>query len=192
MPPGCGGMLSPEAVFVSAASQLDLVDLVAAGDWLVRRRLTTPAKLLAYARDLVGPSSAATRRAASLVRNKVDSVRETRLRLMLVLAGLPEPQCNIALGSDERFIGTVDLVYQLYKLILEYEGDQHRTDKQQWNIDIGRYDEFTGEGWSVIRVTSERIRCARGLVTRVYEALRAAGYPGPAPVFSAEWLRLFT
>ena len=35
------------------------------------------------------------RRAASLAREGVDSPQETRLRLLLVLAGLPEPRVNV-------------------------------------------------------------------------------------------------
>ena len=81
---------------------------------------------------------------------------------------------------------------EAYKLVLEYEGEQHRTDKAQWNIDIGRYEEFGGEGWTVIRVTSARLRRRRSLVLRVDAALRKGGYSGPAPVFTEEWRRLFT
>ena len=163
MPPHERGRLKAEPAFVTAADQLDLVDLVAAGDWLVRRRRTSPRALSAYVAEASGRGSVRARRAAALVRIRVDSVRETRLRLVVVLAGLPEPECNIALGSDEWFIGTVDLVYQKYRVILEYEGDQHRTDDNQWNSDIGRYEEFTDEGWTVIRVSKQRMRYPRSL-----------------------------
>jgi len=44
-----------------------------------------------------------------------------------VLAGLPVPECNLVIGDDDGPIGRVDLVYLAYKLIIEYEGDQHRT-----------------------------------------------------------------
>ena len=49
---------------------------------------------------------ALARRAAGLVRARVDSPGETKLRLCLVLAGLPEPRCNITLGTDDGPIGT--------------------------------------------------------------------------------------
>ncbi len=100
MPPHERGRLKAEPAFVTAADQLDLVDLVAAGDWLVRRRRTSPRALSAYVAEASGRGSVRARRAAALVRIRVDSVRETRLRLVVVLAGLPEPECNIALGSD--------------------------------------------------------------------------------------------
>ena len=62
-----------------------------------------------------------------LIRERVDSPRETWLRLCLVLAGLPVPECNLIIGDDQGPIGRVDLVYLAHKLIIEYEGDQHRT-----------------------------------------------------------------
>ena len=192
LPPNERGRLRAEPAFLSAATQLDLVDLVAAGDWLVKQRRTTPASLRDYVIEARGRGSALARRAADLVRERVDSVRETRLRLVLVLAGLPEPECNISLGSEQWFIGKVDLVYQKYRVLLEYEGSQHQKDRKQWNVDIGRYEEFTAEGYAVIRVSSERMRYPRLLVSGVYAALEERGYDGSPPDFNAEWCALFS
>lgn len=191
LPPRRRGRLDAEAAFVGAASTLNLLDLVAAGDRLVRKRLLSVESLNGYTATVGGRGSVHARRAARLVRARVDSVQETRLRLAIVLAGLPEPECNIALGSDEWFIGTPDLVYQKYRVIVEYEGDQHRKDREQWNYDIGRYEEFTDEGWTIIRVTSARMRHSRLLIQRIDRALRAGGYAGPPAAFNEEWLALF-
>jgi hypothetical protein len=125
------------------------------------------------------------------VRERVDSPRETRLRLCLVLAGLPEPECNVRVGTAEFPIGRGDLVYLQFKVIIEYEGDQHRTDVRQWNIDIQRQEDFAAAGWNVIRVTAHGMRRPRSVVHRVLGALRKAGFDGPGPSFSAEWCRLF-
>jgi len=59
----------------------------------------------------------AARAAITLVRERVDSPRETWLRLCLVLAGLPTPEWNLIIGDDQGPIGRVDLVYLTYKLI---------------------------------------------------------------------------
>ncbi len=191
LPPSRGVTVAPEHAFLSAAQELDLVQLVTAGDWLVRRRLTTPKRLASYVARATGRSTRAARRAASFVRARVDSPRESRLRMMLVLAGLPTPECNRGIGTDEWFLGHGDLVYEAHRVVLEYEGDQHRTDPKQWNLDIGRYEEFIGEGWTVIRVTSARMRTPRSMVQRVYAALVKGGYGGPSPVFSDEWRQFF-
>lgn len=82
------------AAFVAAAQELDLVDLVAAGDWLVRLGCSTLADLGEAAAAHRGRGAVLARRAAALVRERVDSAQETRLRLCLVLTGLPEPQVN--------------------------------------------------------------------------------------------------
>jgi hypothetical protein len=98
------------------------------------------------------------RTAVTLVRERVDSPRESWLRLCLVLAGMPMPECNLIIGDHCGPIGRVDLVYIAYKLIIEYEGDQHRTDRNQWNRDIDRQEDFARDNWMLIRVTSERAR----------------------------------
>ena len=131
------------------------------------------------------------RTAVKLVRERVDSPRETWLRLCLVLAGLPMPECNLVIGADQGPIGRVDLVYLAYRLIIEYEGDQHRTDRNQWNRDIDRQEVFARDHWTLMRITSERARWARQLVRAVYQALKASGYDGPPPVFDELWASLF-
>jgi hypothetical protein len=113
------------------------------------------------------------------------------LRVCLVLSGLPEPECNLTLGTNDFPIGRVDLVYMELKVIIEYEGDQHRTDFRQSDIDIGRQEEFAAAGWCVIRVTSTAMRYPRAVVVRVHLALKAAGYRGKEPRFTPEWVRLF-
>jgi hypothetical protein len=40
------------------------------------------------------------RRVAGLVRKGVDSAMETRLRLLIVLAGLPEPEVNVIVRDE--------------------------------------------------------------------------------------------
>ena len=191
LPPAEDRIVSPEHAFVSAARHLDLVELVAAGDWLVRKILTSRASLTSYAARYRGHGARHARRAAGLVRDRVDSVRETRLRLCLVLAGLPEPDCNLTVMVGDLPLGKPDLSYWKYRVLLEYEGDHHRTDRNQWNVDILRFEEFSAEGWESIRVTAVRMRRPRDLVLRVHRALVARGYEGPAPSFSEEWRAIF-
>ena len=191
LPPHRELLVSPGPAFVAAAPQLNLLELVTAGDWLVRLRVATPTDLIGCADATAGRGAVRARRAARLVRERVDSPPETRLRLCLVLAGLPEPECNVVLGDATHLIGRVDLYLAAYATILEYEGDQHRTDTGQWNLDITRQEEFGAAGFCLIRVTAQRMRQPRQVVLGVHRALRAAGYAGPEPVFSPEWLALF-
>jgi len=40
------------------------------------------------------------------------------------------------------------------KIAVEYEGDHHRTNRNQFNRDIRRMDTLLEQGWIVIRVTA--------------------------------------
>ena len=180
----------PEHCWMVAALELNLLDLVVAGDWLLRLKLTTPGALAAYVAGSSSRGSAAARPALSLVRQRVDSPRETQLRLCLVLAGLPEPDCNPTIRGVRRS-GRVDLLYVEFRVIVEYEGDQHRTDSKQWHKDIDRGEDFGAAGYLTVRVTKEHARHPRTVVRRVYEALVLRGYRGSAPTFDQRWVSLF-
>jgi hypothetical protein len=191
LPPHRDGIARAEHCWLVAASTLNLLDLVTAGDWLLRRRRSTLVRLHSAVQTYPGRGVVHARRAVMLVRERVDSPRETWLRLCLVLAGLPMPECNLVIGDDQGPMGRVDLVYLAYKLIIEYEGDQHRTDRNQWNADIDRHEDFARDNWTLIRVTSERARWPRQVVRSAYQALRANGYEGSAPDFNQLWISLF-
>ena len=134
------GAARPVAAFLAAARDLDLVELVAAGDWLVRLQLAAPDELVAAAARFRGRAAGHARRAAALVRRRVDSVQETRLRLAIVLAGLPEPEVNPTMTVGGRRLGRVDLLLRRWRIVVEYEGDQHRVDRKQWNRDVWRQE----------------------------------------------------
>jgi hypothetical protein len=150
-----------------------------------------PPRLQSAVQGHSGRGVVVARTAVTLVRERVDSPRESWLRLCLVLAGMPMSECNLIIGDHRGPIGRVDLVYIAYKLIIEYEGDQHRTDRNQWNRDIDRQEDFARDNWMLIRVTSEQARWPRQVVRAVDQALRANGYDGPAPEFSELWVSLF-
>ena len=182
---------SAEHCWLVAASTLNLLELVTAGDWLIRKRRTSLGRLQSAVHEHSGRGVVMARAAGDLVRERVDSPRETWLRLCLVLAGLPTPECNLIIGDDQGPMGRVDLVYLAYKLIIEYEGDQHRTDRHQWNADIDRHEDFARDKWTLIRVTSERTRWPRPLVRTIYQVLVTNGYNGPPPEFDQLWRSLF-
>src|SRR2546425_688746 len=54
---------------------------------------------------------------------KAESVMETRLRMLLVLAGLPRPEAQVPVHDRYgRFVGRPDLFYPELRLGLEYDG----------------------------------------------------------------------
>ncbi|MEO6943359.1 MAG: hypothetical protein ABI053_01450 [Lacisediminihabitans sp.] len=63
----------------------------------------------------------ALRAALPLVRLRVRSPRETLLRLLLLDAGLPEPEINFwVYDTRGEFLAECDLVYPEHKVALEY------------------------------------------------------------------------
>lgn len=104
--PACdGGVAAAGACFTAACAEFDLVDAVAAGDWLLHLGRCTHDDLRRAVAAHRGTGAPAARRAVRLVRGGAESPRETLVRLMLVLAGLPEPRCNLGVGTAGALIG---------------------------------------------------------------------------------------
>lgn len=62
------------------------------------------------------------------VEPKAESPMETRLRMRLVLDGLPRPEAQVPIyDSRGRFVGRPDLYYREQRLGLEYDGATHKT-----------------------------------------------------------------
>lgn len=155
----------PAALFVELATILAEDDLVAVGDALVLdpevldpldlRPWIPLDELRAACAASRSPGCRRARRAAARVRQGAESRPETLLRLLLIEAGLPEPEVNpVILDARGRRIGRFDLVYRAARVLVEYDGDQHRTSREQYERDMTRLDRAIAAGWRVIRVRS--------------------------------------
>jgi hypothetical protein len=185
----------PTRVFLEvSASRKDLVDLVALGDSLVRRRRTTPENLVAAAGGYTGKGSRLARRAASYVRTGVDSPTETRLRMLIVLGGLPEPQVNhILRRPDGEWSRRLDLCYPEIKLIIEYDGRHHPEVRANWVNDIKRREELERDGWRLVIITAEGLYDGPlETLQRIRIALSERGCHVRSRRIPAEWHRIFT
>ena len=177
---------APRQNFVELAEQLELVDLVVVGDHYVARGWVTPEDLVAHA-DKVGNDLA--RRAARYVRRDVDSPMETRLRMLIVLAGLPEPVVNHKLVTEDgRVRYRFDLSWPQVQVAVEYDGRQHRDDLDQWDHDIARDEWLAGADWVRVVVVARGIyRRPDETLARVETALRRRGCPDMPRRLSDEW-----
>lgn len=182
---------SPVQTFLDLAHCLTLVDLVVLGDSLVRRRRTTPEQLVSATRRHHGPYSRLARQAAALVRAGVDSAMETRLRLLIVLAGLPEPEVDHRVyDHDGALLRRHDLSYLPYRLIIEYDGRQHAESEEQWLSDIGRDEALDDEQIRRLVIVSRDIYSTPAdTLARITRAMRNAGMPVPG--LRGEWRRHF-
>ncbi|MEE6179123.1 hypothetical protein [Mycobacterium sp. 050134] len=109
-----------------------------------------------------------------LVDGGAASPKESWLRLLLIDAGLPRPVTQISVNDGWRTIGVLDLGWEDYQVALEYDGDQHRTDRRQFVKDIGRLGKLEDLGWVVIRVVAEHR--PDGIIRRAEQALARRGY----------------
>jgi very-short-patch-repair endonuclease len=169
-------LMTPEETWVRLASALGLDDLIIAGDFLVRRKhpLSSLERIvyeLGRLQRIRG--SRLARCAAEEIRAGTDSPPETKLRVVIVRAGLPEPVIGFRVHDDGYFVGTPDLAYPEYRIALEYEGDGHRTSANVFRDDIARRELFEDAGWRVIRVTAADLHDPRQLISRIRRALAA-------------------
>lgn len=174
--------------FVELAGQLDERELTAVGDHLILdprvldpedwRPHTTMRDLWAAIEREPVRGVRLARRALARVRSGVESPKETELRLLLEDAGLPRAHCGYELHDPRgRSIGWFDLAWPEFRVIAEYDGDQHRTSRHQYDRDIARFDAAADIDWRVIRVRAAALRDRRNeTVDRVRRALRAAGW----------------
>ena len=161
---------SPERTWLDLAVVLrpwELDWLVVAGDHLVhhpwhpdgrRPPATTPALLdAALGRHAGRHGIRRAREALADVRVGADSAPETRLRLALIRAGLPEPELQIAVDPSDPRSPEADLGYRDARIVLQYDGAAHRTPEQQARD--ARRDAYCLErDWLPLRCTQEDLR----------------------------------
>ena len=182
-----------EQVFVELAEQLALVDLVVVGDHLVRHGHVRLDRLRAFVAGWRGPRAAQARAAVAFVRERVDSPMETRLRMLIVLAGLPEPRVNITYGEDDGLtFRRYDLSWPEVRVIVEYDGRHHIERVEQWESDLDRREAIDNSGWRILVVVSSGIYAdpARTL-DRIHRLLRARRLPGVPAQLRDDWRRHF-
>jgi len=173
-------LTSPIDTWCELAATLRIDDLVIMGDGLVSRTApqATLEQLAVAVRDRRGRRGVRKLRVAlDLVRPRTDSAMETIVRLLIVRADLPEPSINQAIfNSSGAQIATGDMAYPAYRVLLEYDGAQHRLDEDQYNWDIDRLDAIMAEGWRVLRINKSHLRAPFQLADRIRTALSRAGW----------------
>jgi hypothetical protein len=96
---------------------------------------------------------ARARQAIELFDAGAQSPKESWLRVVLMQAGLPRPHTQIPVCDE---FGTtfayLDMGWEDVKVAVEYDGDQHRSDRRQYSWDVRRSETLQRLGWIVIRV----------------------------------------
>jgi hypothetical protein len=102
------------------------------------------------------------------------SPRESWLRLLLIDNGFPIPETQIPVLDGAVPFAFLDMGWRHLQLAVEYDGDQHRTDRPQYVKDTRRHPKIAKHGWNVVRVIAEDRESE--ILGRVYEEwLRRGG-----------------
>lgn len=118
------------------------------------------------------------RHALDLVDAGAESPPETRLRLLLVRAGLPRPVTQIPVADEwGRVRRRIDMGWPEWMVGVEYDGEQHWSSPEDHENDIVRLEFLASRGWTIVRVSARQLRY-RGpeIVSRAWTALHRAGY----------------
>jgi hypothetical protein len=113
--------------------------------------------------------------ALPLVDGGAASPRETWLRLIYIDGELPKPTTQIPIyDTDGTLLRTVDMGWEEFKVVSEYDGDQHRTDRPQYIKDLRVIPKIERLGYIVERVIKEDRRY--DILRRAREALVSRGW----------------
>lgn len=183
---------SPERTFCDMARWCDLVQLVVLGDSLVKAKATTPQRLVDAAKAWEGAHKSVLVRAARLVRENVDSPMESKLRMLLVLAGLREPVVNVEVSDDDgRLRYRIDLSFPEVKLAIEFDGRHHVEKQAQWEGDVLRREDLESQGWTFVVVIGTHLyKSPEAVLARVTAAMHSKGLAVPGRL-RPEWKRHF-
>jgi hypothetical protein len=183
----------PVSTFLDLAGRVPFLDAVIVGDALVRRELVTCEELEEAAAQRRGRAGLRASRAAAFVRPGVDSPMETRLRLLIVLAGLPEPVVNQDVyAASGWWLARPDLSWPSVKVSVEYDGAHHFADGdaggRQRRSDIRRRTGMTDHGWHEVVVMSEDVHGdAYWTLRRLQRLLVERGLPGVPERLDPGW-----
>ena len=154
-------------------SRLSLTEAVVVVDAALHSQVADPTALETYASARSHRGGVVNlRRATHLAEPLAESPMESRLRMLLVLGGLPRPQAQVSLLDRRgRFLARPDLYYPDHRLALEYDGGNHRDrlveDNRRQNLLISagyRLLRFTaGDIHSRPKIVEAQVRAALGM-----------------------------
>ena len=156
-----------------------LVEAVVAVDMALHRAVVELGQLHAYmATHARRKGVVRLRQAIELAEPASESAMETRLRLVLVQAGLPRPEAQVPLHDEQgRFLGRPDLYYRPQRLGVEYDGGTHRDSLLE---DNRRQNRLLNAGFRLLRFAAADVHRTPDSVVAVVRAALAGPRPASA------------
>lgn len=129
---------------------------VSVAESLIRHHYATRESLIDFVQTTDVPCRQKCLDVSELVQSGSDSPKETEMRLALLLCGMPFMIANGVIPGVVFENGApirLDLVDYEHRIGLDYQGDHHRTDRNQWRNDQNKQSRLAAAGWTVITVT---------------------------------------
>lgn len=165
--------------FVGPGRPVGLDDLIVAGDAVANLVGGTALLRRAVERRVRPRGKVTLTYAIPRIRLRSWSPMETRSRLMVVRAGLPEPVHNAdVLSPSGEWLGCGDLAWEEQKVVGEYQGVEFHTrlkDRARDGIRRGRIERG---GWAVVEITADDVF---GRHRRALKLRELAGHLGVNP-----------
>lgn len=139
---------TPARTWLDCAALLPPDHLLAMGDWALDQGLLVAGELnslVAWARRRRGVVRA--RLVMPWLRRGVESPQESRLRWVLIDAGLPEPAINPEIVLPDQRVVRLDMAYLGLRVGLEFDGDWHASTRVH---DEQRRAALVASGWKVL------------------------------------------
>ena len=167
---------SPARVWCELGALLTLADLVAAGDYLLHSDRRMPAlaskQILAdaVARYPGRRGRRLLRAALALLDAASESPQESRLRVIILLGGIPGVVANLPITTSGGFRYRADLAFPEFKVIVEYQSGFHDS-PAAFRADMTRISRLEAEGWRVILVNKDDLDNPQELLQRIRQVL---------------------
>jgi very-short-patch-repair endonuclease len=140
---------------VEVCARLSLTEAVVMVDGALHKHRVTAGQLTSSENTMM-------KRILRFAEPAAESPMESRLRMVLVLAGLPRPQAQVSIyDSNGRFAGRPDLYYEEARLGIEYDGAVHRESLAQ---DNRRQNNLLNAGVRLLRFTGADVLHNPGFV----------------------------
>jgi very-short-patch-repair endonuclease len=130
------------------------IDALIALDAALQWKRTDKARLLGDPVTRKGRRGAARLRFLVQLAAPAESPMETRLRWLLIRAGLPKPEVQVDLRDGGQFIARADLFYPDSRLVIEFDGGNHR---ERLVSDNRRQNLLIRAGFRILRFTAADI-----------------------------------
>lgn len=167
-------LTTPERTLCDLATTGSAAIAVSAADSALADRTVTPGALAAYVGSWPGP----VRRTLALADGLSESPLESRVRVVLVLGGLPEPELQIEFRDEGgRVYARVDLGYRKQRVGIEADGTEVHASVSAAYADRRRQNRLLADGWVILRFTWwDVVRRPGYVVAEVGRVLRARGW----------------